>query len=561
MSLMNKQQREARNAEEFRAQLQIFDAAGVGVLLCRTREPYRAISVLRQFAFGAKQELFVWSNISGWARHNAAQAGKEVVPDSVKEPNMALAKIGTSVEPMDQTTFGPGVFVMYYPHYYLKNAVFVQQLKEYAHVFTQVKKRLVLVCVPGTTLPPELEDDISVLDFDPPSHFELATTYKDTFDALPDTKRPKLTDEDRELILSAGIGLTAHEAANALSRALVVNRQKLPNVSAAALAAEIMKVKVEAVKKTEILEVMPSVDMANVGGLENLKDWVALRRTAYSDEARAFGIEAPKGVVLAGPPGTGKSLVAKAIAHVMRLPLLKFDLSKVFGSLVGETEQKVRATLKLIEGMAPCIVLFDEVDKMLGGAQSGGGDSGVTKRVLGAILTWMQETQAPIFNVLTLNRVEQMPAELLRRGRLDEVFSVSVPNPDERLEILKIHLRKRGHEDDVEGLEQAVTDSEGYVPAELEAAVKDALIEAFNSDRKITGALIAKQLANMVPISQAFSEDFNAMQLWASQNARPANRDNTKPVEQQQQVSRVRTRPGRAVVDVSAGARQVDLDG
>jgi SpoVK/Ycf46/Vps4 family AAA+-type ATPase len=215
---------------------------------------------------------------------------------------------------------------------------------------------------PGTSLPVELEDDITILDFDPPSYSELRGIYANIIDGLRPEKRPQLDTEGMERILSAGIGLTHAEAETALSRAIVAHKPRLPNVTADDLANDIMKVKVESVKKTEILEVMPAVDMANVGGLENLKDWVAKRSRAYSDEARAFGIEPPKGIVLAGPPGTGKSLVAKAIAHTMGLPLLRFDVGRVFQSLVGQTEERVRATLKLVDGMAPCVLLYDEVD-------------------------------------------------------------------------------------------------------------------------------------------------------------------------------------------------------
>jgi SpoVK/Ycf46/Vps4 family AAA+-type ATPase len=262
--------------------------------------------------------------------------------------------------------------------------------------------------------------------------------------------------------------------------------------------------------------------MDQVGGLDNLKEWVVKRRACFSTEAKEFGIEAPKGAGLFGPPGTGKSLSAKAIASSLGLPLIKFDVGRVFQSLVGQSEERVRASLKMLDSLAPCVVLLDEIDKAF--QTNSGGDSGVSQRVLGAILTHMQESSSPIFWVFSANRVDRLPPELLRRGRLDEIFAVTVPDEDERLEILKIHLNKRKQKaDDIPELDAAVAASEGYVPAEIEQAVKDALIEAFTNGGAITGPLIAEQLANMKPLSEAFAEDFNAMQQWAENNARPAS--------------------------------------
>ena len=327
-------------------------------------------------------------------------------------------------------------------------------------------------------------------------------------------------------ILAAGAGLTAAEFENAVSRALITLRPKLPNVTTDEISGLVMAVKTEAVKKSEVLEVMPTDDIRNIGGLENLKSWVAKRALCFSQEARDAGVEPPKGIALIGPPGTGKTASAKAISSVLGHPLIRFDVGRVFNSLVGQSETRVRAALKLVDAMAPCTLMIDEADKAFAGQASGGGggDSGVGMRVLGAILTWMQETRSPVFLVVTANRVQHLPSEFLRRGRLDEIFSVTVPHAVERMEVLKIHLRKRGRDPaTVAGLEEAVERSEGYVPAELESAVKDALIESYAGNMPLTGALIAQQLSYMVPLSEAFREDFDRMREWAEKNARPAS--------------------------------------
>ncbi len=313
----------------------------------------------------------------------------------------------------------------------------------------------------------------------------------------------------------------------------------------------VASVKTEVVRRSEMLELMEAETMSNVGGLDLLKAWVNKRAKAFSDEAKQYGIEPPKGIALIGPPGTGKSLAAKAISSILGLPLIRFDISRVFKSLVGESEGRVRAALKMVDAMSPCVLMIDEVDKALGGSQGSSGDSGVSSRVLGSILTWMQDTKSPVFVVVTANRTANLPSEFLRRGRLDEVFSVTVPNQKERGDILKIHLRKRGHEPkEVTDLKTAVEASEGYVPAELEGAVKDALIEAYNADLPLTGELIAEQLKSFKPLSQAFAEDFGAMQEWAENNARPASSG--------EKVKIARTRSRSAVPETGKGSR---LDG
>jgi SpoVK/Ycf46/Vps4 family AAA+-type ATPase len=320
----------------------------------------------------------------------------------------------------------------------------------------------------------------------------------------------------------------------------------------------IMRVKTEVVKRSEVLEMMEPGSIEDIGGLENLKAWVRKRAGCFGQAARDFGVEPPKGIALIGPPGTGKSLGAKAIASVLGIPALKFDVSRVFNSLVGSSEARVRSALKMVDMMAPCVLMIDEADKAFAGQAGGGGggDSGVGMRVLGAILTWMQETKAPVFMVVTANRTAGLPSEFLRKGRLDEIFSVTTPHEGERLDILKIHLRKRGQNPDtVEGLADVAAYSNDYVPAELEAGVKDAIIEAFSTGVPVTGALIKDQISYMTPLKIAFAEDFAAMEKWAKENARPASLEPGQVVEG----SRVRTRARPAVGKNGGKGRAVEL--
>lgn len=546
-----------RNDDEFTSQLAILHKAAVGVILCRTREPYRAIDCIRNFAAASSSksrlEFKTWTILHGWLTPDLNDPAKKPDADGTKDPVQALGKIGGISD--NSEGFPNGFYCMMYPHFWLKdkspNVSIIQTVKDYSKMFSETKRRLVLVVPPEFTLPSELQDDVVVVDYETPSYAEMSTMYDRLMESFGD-KAPNFEQAEKDRILAAAAGMAKQEFDTALARALVASKDVLPNAPIEDIVAGVMAVKVEMVKRSEVLEVMPVTDMSQVGGLDNLKEWVTKRAPCFSQEARDFGIEPPKGIALIGPPGTGKSLCAKSIASLLGLPLIKFDVSRIFNSLVGESESRVRAALKMIDAMAPCVVMLDEVDKAF---QIGsGGDSGVSQRVLGLILTHLQESPAAIFWVASANRVNNLPSEFLRRGRLDEVFSVSVPDASERLEILQIHLRKRGKDPDQIGdLEVAAEGSDGYVPAELEAAVKDAIIEAFHSKQEITGELIMAQLAEMKPLSEAFEEDFTAMQTWAEQNARPANKSTERRVR--------RNRRARSAAPAATGQREVDLDG
>ena len=533
-----------RNADTFRDQLNILDAAAVGVILCRTREPHRVVEAVKAYAFSRQRDFFNWSLLYGWETYSRTSPTDPPKTDGNQNPVDALNKIG-AVGPNPGEAMPNGFYTFMFPHFWLKDGVgqrvpMIFALKEYTRMFAVNKQRLIMVAPIGFTLPPEVSEDVVVLDFDAPSYAELMSELDGLMSSLP--KQPRLTKEDRDRIVAAGMGMSQQEFVTAVSRAVVTHRHLLPAVPVDDLVDEVMKVKTEVVKRSEVLEVMPTTNMSQVGGLDQLKEWVRKRSRCFSQDARDYGIEAPKGCGLFGPPGTGKSLSAKAIGHALGLPLIKFDVSRVFQSLVGQSEERVRAALKMLDAMAPCVVLLDEIDKAF--QRSSGGDSGVSQRVLGAILTHMQETEAPIFWVFSANRVDNLPPELLRKGRLDEIFAVTVPDEGERLEILKIHLRKRGHNPDtVANLQIAAQKSDGYVPAEIEQAVKDALIDAFTDQVPVTGDLIAHQLDNIKPLSEAFAEDFNRMQSWAENNARPASKSIIQR-KAEKAIIPVRTRPG-----------------
>lgn len=538
---MTTAQSTARNAVDYRRNFSILHQAAIGVTVTRTREPFRAIDTLRDFAFAESTGFRVWSIISGWVAYDRTKP--DIVPagDTNLDPMAALKAI-TGAGGND--TFGAGVFVMFYPHKPLaQNIAMVQMIKQYARDFQETSKRLVLVLPPDWTPPLELEDDIVICDFESPTYAELRDSLDRTLGVVSAAKRPEFSPEQIDELLAVGAGMTAHEFENAVSRALVTLRAALPNVTVRQFADIIMGVKIEVVRRSDVLEVMQTTPISSIGGLDNLKAWITARAGCFSQEARDFGVDPIKGIALIGPPGTGKTASAKAIASVLGIPALKFDVGKVFASLVGESEKRVRGALKMAESMAPCVLMIDEVDKAFASQSGGGGgDSGVGSRVLGTLLTWMQETSAPVFTVVTANRVQNLPSEFLRKGRLDEIFSVGPPNAVERRAVLEIHLRQRNQDPDaLTGLDEVVARCDGFVSAEIEGAVKDAVIEAFYRKMPLTGKMLETQFGQIVPLSVAFAEDFDRMRLWGEQNARPASflpGETTEPPR-----ARVRARP------------------
>lgn len=286
--------------------------------------------------------------------------------------------------------------------------------------------------------------------------------------------------------------------------------------------------KKQVINNSDLLSLMSrDENMDSIGGMENLKEWITKRKLCYSDEAIAFGARPPKGAVLVGVAGCGKSLVGKAIGNVLSVPVVKLDIGSMFNSYVGASEDRIRRALAMAETLAPCVLFIDEIDKGLGGA-GGGGDSGTSSRVLGTILTWLQENKKPVFTLVTANNISNLPPELLRRGRFDAIFSCVLPTEDERWEVLRIHLAKRGRDlDDIAELGSDehlafINASNEYVPAEIESAVEDAIVDAFYEDTDdVTMEHITDALSSMVPMARSYKEQVDEIIAWSAKNATP----------------------------------------
>lgn len=526
--------------EKYIQKLDDMFASAVSVVFTPSREPRRTVEAVKVMGARDNVPVFVWNDVYGWKVFTGQDCtvGVPVDADSpVGNFYQALRrilgfKIGENTSNASSRfdyEKGAAYIVMEgtSPHLGLLPMT-TTLLKDYAYSFPETLMSLVLITSESYTIPEELAHDILVVDFDLPTKTDLrhawestvANQYESKNLPIPETYIPG---DSVDALVNAASGMTILEAETAYSRAFTLNDRLFPDIPVENLLAQVHRSKEDIVKKSQTLEMVNPIPVDSIGGLELLKDWFITRSVCFSEEARKAKVDAPKGVALIGPPGTGKSVCSKAVASILNLPLVRVDLGRLFGSLVGQTEARTRTMLKELEAMAPCIVWVDEVDKA--GLSSGAnGDSGVSSRLLGSLLTHMSENESGLFWIFTANRTENLPSEFLRKGRLDEVFSVLPPTWAERRQIFDIHLSKRGiNIDDIVDFDQVLTESRGFVSAEIEAACKEAKVLSFYRNVPVTSSLLRSTLKGIIPISEAYKDQFDAMTEWAQNNARPSS--------------------------------------
>lgn len=520
----------SRHSEnDFSKHLLMLVDSGAGVIHVRATEILRAVTCLRKTVLLDKGEYREWDVVNGSRSFSLANYTDEgVLGDNDADISAAFAA------PLGAMRDGSGTVTKYYiyvnPHVYMENNPHMHQLLLMYNEYLPSCKVCVIMVTPDAPLPDSpASDSILAIHFHTPGLSELAKSVASMVSISSDefTDGIVLNSDDINRVCYAGAGMTTLQFETYLSLAAVkAARADQDSLGVQGIVDEVQLGKTDIVNSSDILELYKSTDIKEVGGMENLKEWVSRRAKCYSDEAKAFGVEPPKGMVLVGVPGSGKSLVAKAIAGELGVPLVRLDFGKVFSSFVGSSEQRMRQALRHVESMAPVVLLADEVDKGLGGISGGSSDSGVSMRVLGSFLTWLQDCEYPVFTMMTANNVDALPPELLRRGRFDAIFSTSLPTAQERKEVLAIHLAKRGrHIDELssEEVEQIVDASDRYVPAEIESAVKDALVNAFSEGEVLAGQHVVAALAAMVPLSKAFATQIERMTTWAKDNATPVS--------------------------------------
>jgi AAA+ superfamily predicted ATPase len=480
---------------DFEQQLDIYLRARFTLLIVITQEEERILQTLLSLCEKTQRLGMVWDVADGfqWLTASTIQAL------AGRDPVTALEQIDKS----DNNT--NTIFVLKDFHDFWDNPPIRRKLRNLAQRLKFTRKTI-LVTTYSSKLPNELRDDAVMLEFPLPGADELKSILQNLTQAA--REKIRLTSLGWEKMVEAALGLTESQAKRVYARALVSN----PTLDDRAIDL-VTEEKKQIIRESEALEFHAvSETPDDVGGLGVLKEWLRLREQAFTPEARSYGLPTPKGITLLGIPGTGKSLTAKTIGGLWHQPLLRLDVGAIFGSLVGESEEKLRQALRLVETVAPCVLWVDEIEKALA---HGGLDSGTSTRVFGSFLTWMQEKTVPVFVVATANDISSLPPELLRKGRFDEIFFLDLPTEEERKEIFNVHLRKRRRipvDYDIDALAVA---SEGYVGAEIEQAVIEAMYIGFNdSQREFTTEDILRSLKRLVPLSVSQRETIASLRQW-----------------------------------------------
>lgn len=477
-----------------------------------SHEENRVMSAVRQIANARDRHVYTWSITRGiQPAFDAPDSSSRRAFDGTFEgtEDLVAALRVLSTYPDDET---PTLFVFQDMHPYLNDPMIVRYMRDIAAHFELCRHNLILLS-PNLTVPTDLDKIIALLDWPLPDEQELAAVLDQAERDLP-ANIPVTLNGNRPNVTQALRGLTLFEAANVLTAAIAATGELGDDIIP-----YIVAEKKQIVRKSGLLEFFEAdVTMDSVGGLPHLKRYSAVKRSTFTDAARQFGVEPARGVLLLGLPGTGKSLTAKAIAGG-QLPLLRMDVGALMGQYVGQSESNVRNAFKVAEAIAPCVVWLDEIEKALGG--SGEHDGGTTSRVVGAILTFMQETRSPIYFVATANDVRSLRPELV--NRFDDVFFVDLPNRADRSEILSIHLRKRGR--DPQGYDlDAVSDAcYGLVGREIERVVRAALEQAFYQGADLTTHHLLAAAAAIVPLSATMDAQIRDLRAWASERAIRAN--------------------------------------
>ena len=484
------------------------------LLLLRARYPVIYIStseeerVEQAIAFAAQdlnsRGVYVWDFVEGF-HGNPTDEGV-----ARRNPLQALEQV---------EKLSPGVaaiFVLRDFHRFLEDVAIARKLRNLARRLKSQPKNII-VLAPQVQVPDDLAEIITVLDFALPDVEAIRTEVTRLLQSL----NAPLAASDLDALVQSCQGLSIERIRRVLARGIAAHGTFRPEDIDL-----VLEEKRQTIRQTQILDFYPAREqISDIGGLDNLKDWLLRRGNAFSEKARQYGLPHPRGLLLVGIQGTGKSLTAKAIAHHWHLPLLRLDVGRLFAGLIGESESRTRQMIQIAEALAPCILWIDEIDKAFSGAD-GRGDAGTSSRVFGTFITWMAEKTSPVFVVATANNIQALPPELLRRGRFDEIFFVGLPSQVERKSIFEVHLsRLRAHNLQAYDFERLAYETPNFSGAEIEQAIIEAMHIGFSQDRDFTTEDILEAASQIVPLARTAQEQVEALQAWAaSGKARLASR-------------------------------------
>lgn len=502
----------AKTTEELTPHLKNFIAAGYPCLFMRTAEPL----VAEQRVRAALMDLDLPDrNFGVWRITTGLQMGRADGTVPAREVQGANDLLGTlkHIEGLTDEV----VICLHNVRQFVNNYQVIQHMVDTIYRAKQLGQHLILIG-PSLDLPFELRNLVQFVDCPLPNRDQLEVEFTKLVRGYSDQiDLPKGKEEKKALIRSAAnaaVGLDSMAAENAMALSLAVTASVDIRV--------LQRQKEQEVKKSDVLEFFATDEtMDDFGGGKALKDWIRKRREVFTQAARDYGLPFPKGILLVGPPGTGKSLAAKAIASYFELPLLRLDMGKVFRSLVGESEAAMRLAIQVAEACSPVVLWLDEIEKaMAGAAASGELDSGVTARVVSTVLTWRQETRFPVVLIATANNVATLPSMVYRKGRLDEVWATDLPNLEERSEIFRIHLRKRKRDSSLFQVPLLAKTADDFVGAEIESVIEDAMFDAFSEGTEVTAGHIIKAIKATIPQAHRDVEELRSIREWVKTRAR-----------------------------------------
>jgi SpoVK/Ycf46/Vps4 family AAA+-type ATPase len=481
------------------------------IIAIQTPDEPRAIKIVREFAEQLKLPFYEWSIIDGLRQTCPPTGGKPIV-----EPNKVIPALGH----LRQTTM-PALYLFKDLGAHCKDAQVVRLLRE---LYYSPDSRLwTLVMVDGASLPPEVKRLTVPFEVGWPNEDELSDLVRETYrhikrESLVEVQS-KLTKREMEQLVQTLRGLTTEEA-----RRIVAGAIHEDNILDSADLTRVIEAKRNRLGTMGCLEAI-AVDVSpdDIGGLKNLKQWLNLRRGGFSARARDFGLDPPRGILLLGVQGCGKSLCAKVVASAWRMPLLRMDPGVLYQKFIGESEARLREALTQAESMSPVILWIDEIEKAFASAGAESADGGLSQRMFGTLLSWMQDHRQPIFLMATANNIGQLPPELMRKGRFDEIFFVDLPEKEDRESIFAIHLRRRRrdkHEFDLSALVEA---SEGYSGAEIEQAVVSGMYAAFADGAECNTDHVLAAIRASQPLSVVLRERVETLRAWAKGRCVPAD--------------------------------------
>lgn len=480
------------------------------LVVIETRDEARILQLLKNISIGASGSdylpLFQWTVTDGLQRLDIALEPQTVnsQPTDVLKHIRAVAK--------------PGIYVLLDFHPFLEDPVHVRLMKDICIRYREVARQIILISH-TVKLPAELDPFSARFEMTLPSEAErreLVRKVADEWVAENPGSRVKADAKAHEMLIRNLAGLTYSDteqlARNAIFVDGAITKSDLPGV---------MQAKYELLNRGGALQFeYDTARFSDLGGMDRLKDWLEKRKSAFRGDGSAAHLDPPKGIVLLGVQGCGKSLAAKTTAGIFGVPLLRLDFGAIYDKYHGETERKLRESLKTADVMSPCVLWIDEIEKGIAGR---GGETGTTQRVLGSFLTWMAEKQSQVFVVATANNIDGLPPELVRKGRFDEIFFVDLPGTENRQSILKIHLRRRDQDLDRFDIPRIAEQAEGFSGSELEQAIVAALYAAHAQGKQLSTEHILEELALTRPLSVVMRERIEELRSWASGRTVPCD--------------------------------------